>query len=419
MSLIKNSFFNLAGYILPTLVAIPSLGYLARSLGAERFGIFTLAMALVGYAGIFDAGMTRAVIREIAIYRNDLAEKKRIASTAVSFVISLGMVGTALMFFLSLNISNILNVSYIYKQEVINSLKILSFSIPVFLMNQIWLAVLEGEENFLNVNIQKWISSSLLAGLPALMLIAYKPTLVSAVSGLLLGRIVALLVNLVFSYKFIFSSGIKFHRYVFIRLIKYGGWITVSNLISPIMSYFDRFIVSHLSGAQVVAFYSAPAEAISRLSIIPAALSRAIFPKFSSAKDNKERNNYLHLSYILLAATCGPIFVFGFLFSENIMVIWLGEAFRGEPAFVLKILLVGYLFNCFAQIPFALIQAAGKAKLTASLHMFELLPYLVLLFIFVKYYGIIGAAIVWTLRMMLDSLILAYFSRKLRKSDGL
>lgn len=75
MSLIKNSFLNIVGYVVPTLVAIPALGYLARSLGAERFGIFTLAMALVGYAGIFDAGMTRAVIREIAIYRNDFLEK--------------------------------------------------------------------------------------------------------------------------------------------------------------------------------------------------------------------------------------------------------------------------------------------------------------------------------------------------------
>ncbi|EFA5386721.1 flippase, partial [Escherichia coli] len=189
MSLIKNSFLNIVGYVVPTLVAIPALGYLARSLGAERFGIFTLAMALVGYAGIFDAGMTRAVIREIAIYRNDFLEKKRIASTAVFFVLCLGIVGTALMFFLSFKISNILNVSKIYEQEVAVSLKILSFSIPIFLVNQIWLAVLEGEEKFFNVNVQKWISSSLLAGLPALMLIMYKTSLVGAITGLLIGRI--------------------------------------------------------------------------------------------------------------------------------------------------------------------------------------------------------------------------------------
>lgn len=414
MSLIKNSFLNIVGYVVPTLVAIPALGYLARSLGAERFGIFTLAMALVGYAGIFDAGMTRAVIREIAIYRNDFLEKKRIASTAVFFVLCLGIVGTALMFFLSFKISNILNVSKIYEQEVAVSLKILSFSIPIFLVNQIWLAVLEGEEKFVNVNVQKWISSSLLAGLPALMLIMYKTSLVGAITGLLIGRILALLVNIIFSYKFIFSSGIRFHRYIFARLIRYGGWITISNIISPVMSYFDRFIVSYLSGAHVVAFYSAPAEAVSRLSIIPAALSRAVFPKLSSAKNDNEKKVNLKLSYILLSAVCGPIVLICFLFSEHILALWLGENFKGLPSLILRILLIGFLFNCFAQIPFTLIQAAGKSKVTASLHMSELFPYLILLFVFVKYYGIIGAAIAWTSRMIVDSLILFYLSQKIR-----
>ncbi|BDR38651.1 flippase [Escherichia coli] len=414
MSLIKNSFLNIVGYVVPTLVAIPALGYLARSLGAERFGIFTLAMALVGYAGIFDAGMTRAVIREIAIYRNDFLEKKRIASTAVFFVLCLGIVGTALMFFLSFKISNILNVSKIYEQEVAVSLKILSFSIPIFLVNQIWLAVLEGEEKFFNVNVQKWISSSLLAGLPALMLIMYKTSLVGAITGLLIGRILALLVNIIFSYKFIFSSGIRFHRYIFARLIRYGGWITISNIISPVMSYFDRFIVSYLSGAHVVAFYSAPAEAVSRLSIIPAALSRAVFPKLSSAKNDNEKKVNLKLSYILLSAVCGPIVLICFLFSEHILALWLGENFKGLPSLILRILLIGFLFNCFAQIPFTLIQAAGKSKVTASLHMSELFPYLILLFVFVKYYGIIGAAIAWTSRMIVDSLILFYLSQKIR-----
>ncbi|CAI6187877.1 flippase [Escherichia coli] len=414
MSLIKNSFLNIVGYVVPTLVAIPALGYLARSLGAERFGIFTLAMALVGYAGIFDAGMTRAVIREIAIYRNDFLEKKRIASTAVFFVLCLGIVGTALMFFLSFKISNILNVSKIYEQEVAVSLKILSFSIPIFLVNQIWLAVLEGEEKFFNVNVQKWISSSLLAGLPALMLIMYKTSLVGAITGLLIGRILALLVNIIFSYKFIFSSGIRFHRYIFARLIRYGGWITISNIISPVMSYFDRFIVSYLSGAHVVAFYSAPAEAVSRLSIIPAALSRAVFPKLSSAKNDNEKKVNLKLSYILLSTVCGPIVLICFLFSEHILALWLGENFKGLPSLILRILLIGFLFNCFAQIPFTLIQAAGKSKVTASLHMSELFPYLILLFVFVKYYGIIGAAIAWTSRMIVDSLILFYLSQKIR-----
>ncbi|RYL03027.1 hypothetical protein EOL07_25580, partial [Citrobacter freundii] len=35
MSLIKNSFYNLAGFAIPTLIAVPALGYLARVIGVE------------------------------------------------------------------------------------------------------------------------------------------------------------------------------------------------------------------------------------------------------------------------------------------------------------------------------------------------------------------------------------------------
>nr|WP_308437819.1 oligosaccharide flippase family protein [Acinetobacter seifertii] len=78
MSLIRNSVYNIAGFAIPTLIAIPTLGILARQLGVEKFGLFTLAFAIVGYASIFDGGITRAVIREIAIFRDKKEEQKKL-----------------------------------------------------------------------------------------------------------------------------------------------------------------------------------------------------------------------------------------------------------------------------------------------------------------------------------------------------
>ena len=71
MKIAKNSFFNIAGYIIPGILSIPILGYMARELGIEEFGLFTIILALVGYASIFDVGITRSVIREIAIFKNN------------------------------------------------------------------------------------------------------------------------------------------------------------------------------------------------------------------------------------------------------------------------------------------------------------------------------------------------------------
>ncbi|HFK3157043.1 TPA: oligosaccharide flippase family protein, partial [Citrobacter sedlakii] len=92
MSVIKNSLWNVAGYIIPAIITVPALGILGRVLGAETFGIFTLAMAIVGYASIFDVGLSRAVIREIALFRNDNEEKRKIIFTATLLVMVMGVI---------------------------------------------------------------------------------------------------------------------------------------------------------------------------------------------------------------------------------------------------------------------------------------------------------------------------------------
>ena len=153
MSIIKNSLWNVVGYIVPAIVTIPALGILGRILGAETFGVFTLALAIVGYASIFDVGLSRAVIREIALFRDDQEEKRRIIFTASLLVTVMGVTAALVLYIASDVIANLLKISSELHLSVVNSLHILSLSIPVYLVTQIWLAILEGEEKFGLLNI--------------------------------------------------------------------------------------------------------------------------------------------------------------------------------------------------------------------------------------------------------------------------
>ncbi len=53
--MIKNSTWNILGVVIPSAIALPTMGVLSRLLGVEQFGLFTLAFAIVGYATLFDA----------------------------------------------------------------------------------------------------------------------------------------------------------------------------------------------------------------------------------------------------------------------------------------------------------------------------------------------------------------------------
>lgn len=405
MTIIRNSIWNIVGYVIPTIIAIPSLGYLARSLGVELFGIYTIAIAIVGYAGIFDVGLTRAIVREIALFKHDKVERLRIISTATTFIFVFSLFGIVVILNFIPQIISLLKVSSIHIFEAKKALILLVLSIPLFLINQLWMSILEADEKFFLVNVQRSLGSSVIAGLPAVFIL-FKAGLVPAILGLIVGRIISLIISFVIVRKEIVEAKFKFHCPTFKRLIFFGGWITVSNIISPVMVYFDRFVISSTLGAKVVGYYTAPSEAISRLSLFPGALSRAVFPRLSSTHNRKEFKGHIIFCYKIMILACLPVVIFGILFSEEILNLWLGQDFARKSSYIFSILLVGFLFNSIAQIPFTAIQSVGKAKVTALLHCAELLPYLLLLTLLVGHYGIIGAAYAWTIRVIVDCLLL-------------
>lgn len=414
MSLIKNSFYNLLGFIVPTVLAIPALGILARQLGTENFGIFTLIFALIGYASIFDVGITRSVIREIAMFRGNVDEQHKIMSTASTVIILLGILAASLLIFSTTAITSALNVTASNIFQVNQAIRILALIIPVFLLNQVWLSYLEGEEQFANINIQKCLSSSLLAILPTIFCL-YEPSLISAVIGLALARVCSLIITFIVSRQVILSLKLRIYKDTLIRLISFGGWLALSNIISPLMVYFDRFIISHVMGASKVAFYTAPAEGVMRLINIPYALSRALFPKLSNVTDQNEKKRLRRLSYLLISIICIPVVIVSVLFAKLILTTWMGPAYGGEAVYVMQVLMIGFYFNSVAQIPFSTLQAEGRSKTTAMIHIVEIVPYLCLLFWCTHHMGVVGTAIAWSLRNVIDFFLLFFSSRKLIK----
>jgi O-antigen/teichoic acid export membrane protein len=99
-------------------------------------------------------------------------------------------------------------------------------------------------------------------------------------------------------------------------------------------------------------------------------------------------------------------------FSRFGLGVWLGVKFATEAHTVLAILAIGILFNSSAQLPYAVIQARGNARLTAAIHVSEFILYAPILILLVKSFGIGGAAAAWSLRALLDFLLLSYFANK-------
>ena len=160
---------------------------------------------------------------------------------------------------------------------------------------------------------------------------------------------------------------------------------------------------------------TAVSEIISRITIVPVAVVKVAFPSMVS---NREDSDVYKKTYKLLLFFGILALVIGFLCGEWFMRAWLGKAFDTRSVLIMKILLVGVFFNILAQAPYLKIQSRGFSKITAYIHVFECLPYFIVLFYLIKEYGLVGVALAWSLRMIIDFLILSIVSEmKFIKKD--
>jgi O-antigen/teichoic acid export membrane protein len=214
---------------------------------------------------------------------------------------------------------------------------------------------------------------------------------------------------------FPFLKGSISINFIHIRgLLQYGGWVSVSNIINPVITYLDRFLIGSLISIAAVTYYAAPYEIVTRLSILAMSITMTLFPSFS-AVNVAERNSLSGLysrSIKLLIVFMTPLIAMLFIFAKNILLIWLGIEFAEKSTIVFQILTVGILMNSLAQIPYALIQGFGHPDITAKFHLFELLLYIPLAWFLVLKWGIVGGALAWTIRVTVDSLLLFAASTK-------
>lgn len=270
----------------------------------------------------------------------------------------------------------------------------------------ILLAVPEANEDFKIINIIKNFNLMLQLGSSLLLYQVYG--YIGLFFGLSAGRYFSLIITIIFIKKYIYIRNLSASHTVLREIVTFGGWITVSSIVSPIMSYFDRYFLAAVSGASSVAIYSLPADLIRRLNLASILISRTFFPYFSENSNNALK--YLSAAKVAtFVIFTSVLFVALMLFAygENILLLWLGYDYVDKTLQIFNILIVGLVFNGWSQAPLLILQTTNKVKLPAVFHLFEVIPYMILFVVLVEQLGVAGAAYSWSIRTFVDFLLLS------------
>ncbi len=401
------------------MLGIITIPYLLGHLGKEALGILTMVWALIGYFSLFDFGLGRGLTQQVATkLATGLAEQvPSLVKTGLLLTAATGLIGGGLLACLA-NVLGYkwLNVSIPLQQSVVQSLLIASLGIPLTTLTVGLRGVLEAYEDFKTANLLRMLLGFATFGLPALSIMVFGTSLVIVVTSLIAARLISLGAHAHFVNKKVVvkQQKPKFSWTDTRALLIFGIWLTISNIISPLMVTGDRFILSSVLGAGLVAYYTIPFDALFRLLIIPGAFTVALFPKLTSViATDRQASKRLYQKCLKVVATFMTVICsFTAVGSYWIIKLWLGQDFARSSWYIASILSVGLIFNGIAQVPLVAIHATGNARATAMIHLGEFLFYIPLLFILLRYVGLPGVAIIWGARVGVDCLILLIFADK-------
>lgn len=417
MSLTRNTLWNIAGLGLPLLAAAAFIPYTLGKLGTEAFGVLVLIWALIGYFGLFDMGLGRALTFEISKLRADHRESIIAPTLKAGLLMSgaAGLLGAVVMGIIAPQLAtNWLKIATPWQSDAQLAFQIAALGVIPTTVTSGMRGALEGFERFAASNLNRIFMGLCMFALPALSIWLHGNQVWCITLYLVGARLLVVIASALQLRKHLIEpSSKKITKYIK-PLLSYGSWVTISGIVGPMMIYGDRFFVSAAVGADQLPFYAIPQEGLQRLLIIPGALCSALLPRFVSIKGNDLANafkvNYRRIAVVMLLACAAAA-----LLAHPILSWWLSPSFAERVMPVVLVLSVGIWFNSIAQLPYTLLHAHGHPKLTAMFHLFELVFYFITLYWLATYYGLLGAAIAWLARVVLDLVLLQIAANQLLK----
>ena len=419
--LTRSTVWNFLGQGVPLIAAFFTIPILIDALGLGRFGTLTLVWVLIGYASILDFGLGRALTQLVAqeIGENEGRNVSSLVSTALLSMIMIGGIAVIIFWVAAGWLARaLLHSPPELFGETSASIRIIALSLPFLVVSTGLRGVLEAYQRFDLVNIVR-LPLGLLSYIGPLIVLPFSHRLDFIVVVLVAGRVATVIVYSTFCHRLIPQPKPGFFDVRYVRpLLAFGSWMTVSNVISPLMLYLDRFLIAGLVSVTAVAYYTTPYEVVTRLWIVPSAILGVMFPAFSyEFSQNRQRARRLYFrSLIAIFAILLPPVLGIMLFAKPGLSLWLGPAFAEKSFVVFRLLAIGVLLNSLAQASAAFIQAAGRPAITAKLHLLEILPYLAYLWFLVKAYGIVGAATAWLIRVALSFIVLGFVSIRFNRA---
>ncbi|CAH2464462.1 MULTISPECIES: oligosaccharide flippase family protein [Bacillus cereus group] len=416
----KNIFFSFLSYLLIPILTFISVPIMLNNLGITRYGEWIFLNTIVAILLILNLGLGNTIIKNGADYIIHKNSKKfnDIISNAFTVILTIGGILVSLMFFRGERV-----IAFLSKEDGVNTIDskvvvILSMWIVFKLITVLFNSVIMTFERYDIVNVLNIIFNALqIIGLAmitffvdqlfTLCFVAMIIAFFTMVATIILAKRIYPLLNVRLN---IDSNVLK-------GMFNYSLYSWMQSIISTLYSQADRLIVNAFLGTNALAIYSACMQLAIKIHEVPAAVTSFLFPKFSllHQKNDSEslRKVYFYASY---AVTAVVVFIGAvvYIFSTDILTIWLGRGFASNDAVLINLtfsIISGTLFI----IPTYFLNGIGKIRISTFVNGFITIANIVFTVLLVPYFGLLGVGYGRFIALPLLIICLVYIERKYLK----
>lgn len=371
MSQIKNATFLTYLYLgVSNVVGIFMTPFIIRILGDSEYGLFSLIGAFVGYLSILDLGLTNAIVRFVAHYREEKDNKGLENFLAVSLIIY----GVISIVVILIGIGMYLNVEDLFGDSLspdqLTKAKIMLllcvFNIALMIPGGAFTGICNGYEHFIFPRVITLFKYLIRAGLIVVVLYAGADAI-----GLVLLDTVLNVAFVVATLLYVFRKlkvKIRLHNFsknLLKEIFGYSMWIFLFAVVYNFQWRTGQVILGSTTNTETVAIYAVGVMLGIYFLTLGNVINGFILPKVVKMIHEDPGNEVLttemikvsRITMIVLFYVLGGFLILG----QDFVLLWLGESYR-ESWTVAFLIMVAFVIPISQGYGHAILEAKKQMR---------------------------------------------------------
>ena len=415
----RGGLWSLAGQASGLVVALFATPFTIRLLGPARYGLWALLQSSLSWLGLADFGMSAAsttLAAERHAQGDDAGEARATWTAALITIVATSGVAIAAGVAAPFLVTALLHVRHPLARSAELAVRLIAAaSVATVIMGTLGTPL---------VVRQRWKANTLITSGTSIIYVALIPLALAVLGGgLYTAAIIYLGCALLSAAVMVWYAGRlqpelrrpRFVPHVARRLIVFGAALTVSGIASVVLTSAERILLGHYKSAAAVGYYAVAARLGTLLWVIPMSTTQPLLPAFVTLNGRGEiaqaRALYrraLQASFLVLTPLT---LLLGFL-ARPFLTFWAGSRYGQYSTVPFFVVLIGVWFNAIAWLPVTYLTAVSRPSLLARVHTLELVPYIAAAALLTTRFGALGAAAVWTGRVVVDALVFCWVASR-------